>query len=138
MPVSWAVGDRVGGLDWRKLTPPFRALPGDEVVPEHILHGRVCPQGHRRGEYCVFSRESFADSQLVACGTVFVERKFLRGGGIVGHIEDIAVSKKMQGRKLGLYLINTLEEIGRANGCYKIILDCNKENIRECSVCWMR
>ena len=39
----------------------------------------------------------------------------------------------MQGRKLGLKIINTLEEIGRALGCYKIILDCSKENIRESS-----
>lgn len=66
----------------------------------------------------------------MAVGSIFVERKFLRGGGIVGHIEDIAVSKSMQGRKLGLHLINALEEIGRNTGCYKIILDCSKENIR--------
>ncbi|RSH78911.1 uncharacterized protein EHS24_001834 [Apiotrichum porosum] len=70
-----------------------------------------------------------ATDQLVAVGSIFVERKFLRGGGIVGHIEDIAVSKSMQGRKLGLHLINALEEIGRNTGCYKIILDCSKENI---------
>lgn len=69
--------------------------------------------------------------QLVAVGSIIVERKFTRGLGLVGHIEDIAVSKKMQGRKLGLHLINTLEEIGRSTGCYKIILDCSKENIRE-------
>lgn len=75
-----------------------------------------------------------ATDQLVAVGTIFVERKFTRGAGIVGHIEDIAVSKTMQGRKLGLYLINTLEEIGRATGCYKVILDCSKENIGECAV----
>lgn len=70
-------------------------------------------------------------SQLVAVGTVFVERKFTRGLGIVGHIEDIAVSKTMQGRRLGLYLIKTLEEIARTQGCYKVILDCSTANIRE-------
>lgn len=37
----------------------------------------------------------------------------------------------MQGRKLGLKIINTLEEIGRGQGLYKIILDCSKDNIRE-------
>ncbi|ORX39008.1 acyl-CoA N-acyltransferase [Kockovaella imperatae] len=67
--------------------------------------------------------------QLVACGSIIVERKFTRAAGMIGHIEDIAVSKSMQGRKLGLKIINTLEGIGRAMGCYKIILDCNKENI---------
>ena len=67
----------------------------------------------------------------MAVGSIIVERKFTHGLGLVGHIEDIAVSKKMQGRKLGLHLINTLEEIGRSTGCYKIILDCSKDNIRE-------
>jgi GNAT superfamily N-acetyltransferase len=60
-----------------------------------------------------------------------IERKLIRGGGIIGHIEDIAVSKSMQGRKLGIRIINTLEDIGRAVGCYKIILDCSVSNIRE-------
>ncbi|BEI83942.1 hypothetical protein CcaverHIS002_0405460 [Cutaneotrichosporon cavernicola] len=43
--------------------------------------------------------------------------------------KDIAVSKSMQGRKLGLHLINCLEEIARSTGCYKVILDCSKDNI---------
>ena len=60
-----------------------------------------------------------------------MERKFLRSAGIVGHIEDISVSKSMQGRKLGLRTISTLEGIGRTMGCYKILLDCSKDNIRE-------
>ncbi|WVQ81526.1 hypothetical protein IAT38_003650 [Cryptococcus sp. DSM 104549] len=67
--------------------------------------------------------------KIVACGSVIVERKFVRNAGLVGHIEDIAVSKSMQGRKLGIKIINTLEEVGRARGCYKIILDCSESNI---------
>jgi glucosamine-phosphate N-acetyltransferase len=31
---------------------------------------------------------------------------------------------------LGLKIINSLESIGRGQGCYKIILDCSKDNIR--------
>ena len=37
----------------------------------------------------------------------------------------------MQGRKLGLRIINALEAVGATQGCYKIILDCSKDNIRE-------
>ena len=73
------------------------------------------------------------DLQIVACGTILIERKFIRGGGRAGHIEDIAVSRSMQGRKLGLRIIKSLEAIGRTQGCYKIILDCSKENIRKWS-----
>ena len=36
----------------------------------------------------------------------------------------------MQGRKLGQVIINTLQDIGAAMGCYKIILDCSRDNIR--------
>lgn len=58
-----------------------------------------------------------------------MERKFIRSAGVAGHIEDIAVSKTMQGRKLGIQLIKSLEEIARSQGCYKVILDCNQPNI---------
>lgn len=68
--------------------------------------------------------------QVVACGSVIIERKFVRNAGLVGHIEDIAVSQSMQGRKLGMKIINTLVDIGLARGCYKIILDCSEKNIR--------
>jgi glucosamine-phosphate N-acetyltransferase len=68
---------------------------------------------------------------IVAVGTVFMERKFLRGLGTVGHIEDIAVDKKQQGKKLGLRIINALTHISENSGAYKTILNCSEDNIRE-------
>lgn len=61
-----------------------------------------------------------------------LEHKFIRNAGIVGHIEDIVVSRELQGRKLGLRIIDALGEIGAATGCYKIILDCDQKNVGEC------
>lgn len=40
--------------------------------------------------------------------------------GRVGHIEDIAVAKDQQGKKLGLYIIQALDFIGEKVGCYKV------------------
>lgn len=60
-----------------------------------------------------------------------MERKFLRNLGTVGHIEDIAVDKKMQGLKLGLRIIQALTGISEALGAYKTILNCSTDNIRE-------
>jgi glucosamine-phosphate N-acetyltransferase len=48
--------------------------------------------------------------------------------GIVGHIEDIAVAKDQQGKKLGLKLIQALDFIAEKVGCYKCILDCSEAN----------
>ncbi|KAL1406056.1 Glucosamine-phosphate N-acetyltransferase-like protein [Vanrija albida] len=97
---------------------------GQEAYIDRFTYMQSCPNTY----YTVVIVHKETD-QLVACGTVFVERKFTRSGGLVAHIEDIAVSKKMQGRKLGLLIIKTLEELGRQAGCYKVILDCSKDNI---------
>lgn len=48
--------------------------------------------------------------------------------GLVGHIEDIAVAKDQQGKKLGLRLIQALDYIAEKVGCYKTILDCSEAN----------
>jgi GNAT superfamily N-acetyltransferase len=72
-----------------------------------------------------------ATDSIIATGTVFNERKFLRGLGCVGHIEDIAVDKTQQGKKLGLRIIQALTGISESLGCYKTILNCSDANIRE-------
>lgn len=55
----------------------------------------------------------------------------MRSLGLVGHIEDIAVSEKVQGRKLGLRIIEALTGISESVGCYKTILNCSDKNIRK-------
>lgn len=68
--------------------------------------------------------------RVVAVGSVVVERKLIHECGLVGHIEDIAVARSEQGKKLGLRVIHTLTEIGRRQGAYKIILDCSEHNVK--------
>ena len=72
-----------------------------------------------------------ASDKIIGVGSLVVERKFLRGLGKVGHIEDIAVDKQQQGKKVGLRIINGLTYISEATGCYKTILDCSESNVRE-------
>lgn len=67
--------------------------------------------------------------RVVACGTLIAERKLIHSRGLVGHIEDIAVAKDQQGLKLGKHLIQCLTAIGKAVGCYKVILDCDEKNV---------
>ena len=71
---------------------------------------------------------------IVGVGTVFMERKFQRGLSCVGHIEDIVVDEKQQGKKLGLRIIQALVCISENSGAYKTILNCADKNIRESCV----
>ncbi|RLN09867.1 Glucose-6-phosphate acetyltransferase 1 [Panicum miliaceum] len=70
---------------------------------------------------------SATERRILATGCLFVERKFLRGGGKVGHVEDVVVDAAARGRELGLRIVRRLVEIARDAGCYKVILDCTPE-----------
>lgn len=67
--------------------------------------------------------------EVVATGNVLIERKVIHAGGLVGHIEDIAVRKDQQGKKLGIVLIQYLYKLAEKYGCYKVILDCDESNV---------
>ncbi|GAB1526312.1 Glucosamine-phosphate N-acetyltransferase-like protein [Rhizoctonia solani] len=55
--------------------------------------------------------------------------------GVVGHIEGIVASPKMQGKKLGLRIINILTHISKAQGTYKTILKYSNEYISSYQKC---
>lgn len=57
---------------------------------------------------------------LVGCGMLLLERKFIRGNGLVGHIEDIAVLPSQQGRGLGKKVIEVLTALSEKLGAYKV------------------
>lgn len=42
----------------------------------------------------------------------------------MGHIEDIAVTKDQQGKKLGLRIIHALDYVAEKVGCYKVRVIC--------------
>jgi len=79
--------------------------------------------------YYVIVCEDKKTNKLAAAGTILVEKKFLRGGGLCGHIEDIVVDSTYRGKNLGLRLIEQLKQVGTKVGCYKIILDCSEKNV---------
>ena len=60
--------------------------------------------------------------RVVGTGSLIVERKFIHGLGLVGHIEDIAVEKGQQGKKLGLRIIQALDYVAANVGCYKVCI----------------
>ncbi|WVF65636.1 hypothetical protein IAT40_000367 [Kwoniella sp. CBS 6097] len=89
-----------------------------------FAHFKSCP-----GTYYVLVIVDRSTDQLVASGTLIVERKHINNGGASGHLEDIVVSDKMQGKGLGLKLVIGLRDMAVALGCYKVILDCKEQKI---------
>ncbi|KAJ5705475.1 hypothetical protein N7536_001164 [Penicillium majusculum] len=81
----------------------------------------------RNDEYYMLVVCDGAD-RVVGTGSLIVERKFIHSLGMVGHIEDIAVEKNQQGKKLGLRIIQALDFVAAQVGCYKSILDCSEVN----------
>jgi glucosamine-phosphate N-acetyltransferase len=67
--------------------------------------------------------------KIIGTGSVLIEQKFLRGGGRVGHIEDVVVDNRSREKGTGRAIIDSLVEIAKEEGCYKVILNCSNENV---------
>ena len=78
-----------------------------------------------RDNYGVVALDHFG--KVVGYGSLLLNYKIR--GGIMGHIEDIAVHKDFQNNGIGKLIINALYEIGKKNQCYKLSLSCKKENL---------
>jgi glucosamine-phosphate N-acetyltransferase len=64
------------------------------------------------------------DEMIVGATTLLIETKFIHNGGKVGHIEDVVVDKRFQGKKIGEKMIKHMLDYAEKQGCYKTILDC--------------
>ena len=67
------------------------------------------------------------DGEIVGATTLLIESKFIHEGGLVGHIEDVVVNQKVQGKKIGEKIMKYLLEFAKNRGCYKTILDCTDD-----------
>jgi len=67
------------------------------------------------------------DNIPVALITLIIEQKLIHSGGLVGHIEDLAVDPKYQKQGIAKHLIQYCINCAREKGCYKVILDCKED-----------
>lgn len=74
--------------------------------------------------YKVFVAEY--NGQVVGSITLLLEKKFIHGGGLVGHIEDVAVRQGFEGNGIGSELVKKAIEEAKKQGCYKVVLDCDE------------
>jgi len=71
--------------------------------------------------------EDTTANKIVASASILLEQKFIHGGGIVAHLEDVVVDQSYRGIQLGQKLIASIVEIAKNSGAYKIIADCKSE-----------
>ena len=69
------------------------------------------------------------DGKIICSATLLIEDKYLHECSPAGHIEDVVVDESYRRTGLGKKLIEHLIKEARANGCYKVILDCEDKNI---------
>lgn len=62
--------------------------------------------------------------QIVATGSLVLERKFIHQGGLSARIEDVAVRLDMQGHGYGTKLVQWLTNEAVKAGAYKVSLTC--------------
>jgi glucosamine-phosphate N-acetyltransferase len=65
------------------------------------------------------------ENRVIGATTLLIEQKFIHGGGLVGHIEDVVVAKEQQGLGIGGKIMLAVLEYAKNQGCYKTILDCD-------------
>ena len=64
------------------------------------------------------------NKKIVGSTTLLIEQKFIHGGGLVGHIEDVVVRKDYEGKGIGMKLVISLLDVAKQRRCYKTILNC--------------
>jgi len=64
---------------------------------------------------------------IIGTGAILIEYKIR--GKICAHIEDVVVDNMYRGNRTGKLLIEELIKIAKHYKCYKVILDCSKENV---------
>ena len=94
-------------------------LTAEEAI--HIWRGR-----NAAGVRTVVAVEG---DQVIGTATLILEHKFLHRGGTIGHIEDVAVHPKHEGKGVGRAVVSFLIDVARQSGCYKVILSCNDQNL---------
>ncbi len=70
-----------------------------------------------------------SDGKIIGTAKLLIEQKFTHGGGKVGHLEDVAVRKGYEGNGIATKIINEIIFRAKKEKCYKLILDCNDNNL---------
>ena len=74
---------------------------------------------------CVFDN----NGEIFGCGLLLIQMNISHGGHPYGHIETIVVDVNHRKKGVGKKIVTYLIEKAREKKCYKVVLDCKKDNI---------
>ncbi|GMH28722.1 hypothetical protein Nepgr_030565 [Nepenthes gracilis] len=97
-------------------------------ISDEEFQGRFLELCAHGDDHVIYVIEDDDSGKIIATGTLFIEKKFIRSCGKAGHIEDVVVDSGSRGMHLGKKIIGFLTEHARSMGCYKVTLDCKEEN----------
>lgn len=75
----------------------------------------------------IWVMEDINTTELIGTISILYEYKFIYGGCVIGHIEDVCIHSKYRKHGLGTVLIQKVIEEAKIHKCYKIVLNCMKE-----------
>ena len=104
-------------------------LSGEEKDPSNkgLILWRFWNRYEDNDDHQVFVLEH--KRRVVGTASILIENKLLHYGSRVGHIEDVVVDKDARLSGAGRELVKACIRFGRYKECYKVILDCSKENV---------
>ena len=99
------------------------------LKPTELTDEQALDVFRRRMRSRLKTNVALMDDRVAGTASLFIEPKFIHSGGIVGHIEDVAVHTAYQHHGIGGALVGHLLTVCRDAGCYKVILDCDEHVI---------
>jgi glucosamine-phosphate N-acetyltransferase len=94
------------------------------LKPCGLTHEEAVAVFRKRMRQKVRTYVALQDGKVVGTASLIIEPKFIHNGGVVGHIEDVAVHPQFQQHGIGAVLIRHILDECREARCYKVILDC--------------
>jgi glucosamine-phosphate N-acetyltransferase len=95
-----------------------------EVTYEHFCDILATIQKQNAFIYVI---EDLDTNQIIATGKIIIEQK--SHGSKMGNIQDVVTDSNYRKSGNGKKIINQLVEVGKQHGCYKVVLNCNPNNI---------
>ena len=83
-------------------------------------------------DYLAGDKKTFVyegEGEVLGTASILIEHKILHYGSHVGHIEDVVINNEKRSGGIGRKLIDVCVRYCMDRKCYKVILDCDEQNV---------